>query len=601
MATSLGIHLHADGFSYALVEGSAKKHALKQAGEGVLQRGLSPKAIGKAIADAVKVRKADHLCMVTPSGRVVLRELSLPFSERDKVLQVLKFEVESELYHLNVEDVIADFAALEGERATPSLLVGVMPKTHVRQSLDAAAGAGWDPHAVLPSYGAYAAALGVLGPRLSGAPPGAAPEDSEPLLFAHLGACETIVAQVGAGGRLRALRTVPMGWLELTRDLAPAADAAHEVLPPEPKEPAAEGAAEEAEDAAAETEVAALFGAEPALRGCELGDAIERAGRERVAALCRALSAELRRAVAAMPAGPTRIRLTGADLPGWEQAVAARTGLAVSRLDTAAGDEPGRADLVALGAAWSGIGLNPAPMNFRQEEFRYARGLERVEGPLTLALVGLIAWLVIDSGLHVKKGLWLRKDADRIYQEADARVVQLNKRVNEDEDYPKDWLIKNDLSGSDVGAGQRIRVLAGRVNDAKRQLDQLMGEADVEMPASCLEAWRLLMHFLEDELGEAKVKWMIESWDFTAADASRGNNAEPAHVVAKFGLSLISEDAELTAGVYDRVERGLRAQKWCVGDPVIPTTEATKAGNGKTASITVKIDTSRAPKEEDRP
>jgi hypothetical protein len=606
MATSLGIHLRADGFSYALVEGSAKKHALKAAGDGAFAAGTPPKAIGKAIAEVVKVRKADHVCVVTPSGRVVLRELSLPFTEREKVLQVLKFEVESELYHLNVDEVVADFIALEGERATPSLLVGVMPKPHLRQALDVLAGGGWDPHSVMPSYGAYAAALNAIVPRLTGAAAGPGVEDAVPLLFAHLGPAETLVAQVGRGGRLRALRTIPLGWQELVREFAAPKEAAGQVLPPgtQPEDAEAEsesaklgakakpGKDEEEEDAAAATP-GTLFGAEAGLLSCTLAEAVERAGTQRVQALVRRLANEVRRAVAAMPAGAEEIYLTSADLPGWENVIGARTGLTVRHFDVAAGDDARRADTIALGGAYAGLGLASAPMNFRQEEFRYARGLERVEGPLTLALVGLIAWLVIDAGVHLRQGMWLKKDADRIYRDADARVVQLNKRVEEDATFPREWLVKNDLTGADVADDQRIRLLANRLSDAKRDLDSLMGEADVEMPASCLEAWRLLMIFLTKEFENFGEKWMIETLEFTSVDASRGNNVVPAHVVTKFGLTLLSEDAELTAGVYDRIERGLKAQPWCVGAPVIPGTEASKVGNGKTATITVHINTAR--------
>ncbi|MDA1260136.1 MAG: hypothetical protein O3A20_05890 [Planctomycetota bacterium] len=598
MATSLGIHLRADGFSFALVEGGAKKHSLKAIGDGALTVGAAPKAIGKAIAELVKVRKADHVCVVTPSSRVVLRELSLPFADREKVLQVLKFEIESELYHLDVDDVVADFITLEGERATPSLLVGVMPKEHVRQSLEVLAGGGWDPHSVQASYGAYAAALSVIVPKLSGSVAGASEEDAVPLQFAHLGATETLIAQVGRGGRLRALRTIPLGWLDLVRDLAPPKEAAGEVLPPgtspDDAEADADAAAGEGEESdAAEAAPTALFGADPLIEGCTLAEAIARAGTQRVQALTKRLANELRRAVAAMPAGAAEVFLTGADLPGWEAVVSARTGLTVRHFDSTSGEDERRADLIALGGAYAGLGMTSEPMNFRQEEFRYARGLERVEGPLTLALVGLIAWLVIDAGVHLKQGLWLKKDADRIYVDANARVVQLNKRVTDDETYPKDWLVKNDLTGASVPTDQRIRLLANRLSDSQRQLDSLMGEADVEMPASCLEAWRLLMIFLEKEFESFNEKWMIESIEFTSVDASRGNNAEATHVVTKFGLTLLSEDAELTAGVYDRIERGLKSQPWCIGSPVIPTTEAVKVGTGKNAIITVKINTAR--------
>ncbi len=593
MATSLGIHLRADGFSFAVVEGGAKKHVLKSSGEGVVPAGTAPRAVGKLVADMVKMRKADHVSVVTPSGRVVLRELSLPFTEREKVLQVLKFEVESELYHLSVDEVVVDFIALEGARATPSLLVGIMPKSHVRQALDAASGGGWDPHSVQASYAAYSYALNVLAPRLLASKE----EETEPALFVHLGAVETLVAQVGASGHLRAMRTIPVGWLELTRDLAPLREAEGEVIPPgaeaeESEAPAAADSAKIGKEEAAVPE-AILFGADPALIGCTLSEAIRRAGDARCAALCKRLANEVRRAMAAMPGDGATVVLTGADIPGWERALTVRTGCQLRKLDSTIGDEERRTDLVALGAAFAGLGIAQTPMNFRMEEFRYARGLERVEGPLTLALVGLIAWLVIDAGVHVKQGMWQRDQAEMIYRDADARVVQLNKRVKEDEEYPDEWLVKNDLTGADIAASERVRVLAGRVNDAKRQRDQLMGEADVEMPASGLEAWRLLMNFLERELGTFNEKWMIESFDFVSVDKTRGNNEVPAHVVAKFGLTLKSEDAEMTAGVFDRIERGLRAEPWCVGNPVIPSTEAAKVGPGKTATITVKIRTDR--------
>lgn len=621
MATSLGIQLRADGFAWVLLEGSAKKPALKSSGRaGFPSAAATPKELGKVLAAEIGLRKADHLTVTVPSPRVVMRELSLPFQEREKVLQVLKYEVESELYHLAVEDVVADFIPLETERATPALLVGVAPKKHVAQAIELAAGAGWDPHAVQASYGCYASALALTAPRLAGTPEAEAGEAAAPeedaaaataLAFAHFGPDETLLAVVGPGGRLRAARALPLGWLDLLHGVELPQAAQGEVILPDGKAAAAApaeaeadkavkpgkgggaegGAAPEAEEGA-DAAPQGLFGGAPDARaGVDFKGAQELAGSDRARELCKRLANEIRRGLAAMPAaGAAELRLTGDLLPGIEEALTARIGMPARRLrrgpDLIGGDD---GLMIALGAALEGFGAAPAPMNFRQEEFRYARGLERVEGPLTLALVGLIAWLVIDAGVHLKTGIEIRRKADTVYLAADKRVADLNQRVLEDADYPDDWAIKNDMSGAGVSDGERIALLDSRVKAAVRQIDELMGQSDLEMPPSCLEAWRLLMLFLEKELQDYPEKWMIESFDLTAVDRSRSGSGAPPHVEAKFGLTLKSDDAARVAATFDRIDRGLREQPWCVDAPTIPSTEAAKVGPGKTAVITVKI------------
>ena len=138
---SLGISLRPEGFTYALVEGTGKKHALKAAGgEDCFGRGQDASAdLGRAIASSLKrVGKIDKAVLSLPSTGAVLREISLPFNERDKVEQVLKFEIESDLYHIDVEEVVCDFLELHDERATTNLLVGALPKAHVGAALKVA-------------------------------------------------------------------------------------------------------------------------------------------------------------------------------------------------------------------------------------------------------------------------------------------------------------------------------------------------------------------------------------------------------------------------------------------------------------------------------
>ncbi len=639
MASSLGIHLRPDGFDYVLLEGSAKRWTMKDHGSGRWDPGAAPKSLGRALSEGVRLKgKVDKVVLALPGSRALLREISLPFTDRDKVHQVLKFEVESELYHLDVDEVLADFLTLAGERATPTLLVTVLPKEVVREALDVAAGAGWDPPVVDVAYAALANAVAALDaggtPLLRGVASGDAAGDEErevaaaaaPTAFLHVGPLECQLLIQAPDGGLRAARILPFGWREILRglDVAAATPAAEgEVLPPDAD--LAEVEARAAEEAAAEAGGDAgegvdgpdegdggdegdtdeephgrLFGVDAGVPTApSLDEAVGLAGPERLASFRRQLLREVRRGLAAHPVPVARLGVLGDAVPGLEEDLAAAVGVPVARPDL--GDAVAGACPIALGIGLRGIGVDRLGMNFRQEEFRYARGLERVEGPLTLALVGLIAFLVFDAGLHFKRARFLRMEADRIYRQADVRVEALNERVRADDEYPEEWLIRNDLEGLDVEERYRLQTLYNRVRAAKKDLDELMGESDLEMPPSALEAWRLLSEFLREEMADYPDRWMIESFDFTSVDARRsGSRESPAHVITKFGITLKGDDAERIAGQFDRLEQAFAERPWVWGDPAIPNTEPAKVGPGKTAIITVNIVPEAARAQEDR-
>ena len=146
---SLGISLRPDGFTFAICDGSLKKYSVAASGSGLLpsdHRGRA-KELGKALALALKsegAAKYDRVSIAAPGLSSPLRELSLPFSDREKIMQVLKFEVESELYHLDIEDVVCDYIELQDERATTTLLVASQPKNDIQVTLDVLDLAGVD-------------------------------------------------------------------------------------------------------------------------------------------------------------------------------------------------------------------------------------------------------------------------------------------------------------------------------------------------------------------------------------------------------------------------------------------------------------------------
>ncbi|MDP6963236.1 MAG: hypothetical protein QGF46_03625, partial [Planctomycetota bacterium] len=299
------------------------------------------------------------------------------------------------------------------------------------------------------------------------------------------------------------------------------------------------------------------------------------------------IESELRRVLTALNYGDLPLYLLGAQLPGLADDLSAGLSMQVAPLDLGV---PTDSDLppnaIAFGAALRAVGADSLDMNFRQEEFRYARGIERIEGPLTWAMVGLVFYFAFGMALDIKVSQQKEADASVIFARARQKVERLNEQVRNNDDYPDEWIIKNDFSANDVAAAEHIHLLNRSVGKAKDQLDQLMGEAAVEMPQSCLEAWRLLMNYIEVEMADYEGKWMIESLEFTSFDKSA---SQPAHVGAKFGITIFPDSSGQLIGRFDRLQRNLEAQKFTTGQVKIPSTEPASVPEAKTATVEVDI------------
>jgi len=620
MARSLGLYLQSHGFRYVLLEGSGKRFQVKASGDGQFRADEAghPKRLGKHLADvvkeAVKSAKADQVIVTLPAGGVVMRELSLPFSEREKVMQVLKYEIEGELYHLSADDVVCDFIELEDGRATPTLLTSVLPKERLAGVLAVVDGADWDPPVITLEQGSLLTALRTM-PRPE------AGSEGQIEVYLHVAAESSVLLLLNPDGGLRGVRAIPLGWRELTRGLESqevlaeseeAAMAEAEILDEsgevvavaelaseesssedaEMPEPGAEGAGKNEEEEEATDD--GLAGDLSLPFGLSLEDALAACGDEAQRAFRQKLTAEVRRGLAALGSSQGPVYLCGALLPGLDEELARRLGREVAPLDLGFADESGHApDAVALGAALRGLGEGNEGMNFRQEEFRYARGLERIEGPLTLALVGLIFWFVLDLALNVKVAQGKQADYRDLYARADQKVEALNTKVQDDEEYPDEWLIQNDFGGLDLAEDEKLDQLSRRVNKAKVQLDELMGESALEMPPSSLEAWRLLMDFLEEEMKDYPDRWMIENIEFTSMDRSASQGP---HVKTRFGITLFGDNGLITSRI-DRLERDLSAKPWVMNGASLPETKDGAVPDTKTGTMTLEIITEQ-PREE---
>jgi len=113
-----------------------------------------------------------------------------------------------------------------------------------------------------------------------------------------------------------------------------------------------------------------------------------------------------------------------------------------------------------------------------------------------------------------------------------------------------------------------------------------MGEAAIEMPQSCFEAWRQLMSFLDAEMADHDGKWIIESLEFTSFDATARDSAR---VGVKFGITIFSDASGQLIGRFDRLQRNLQAQSFTKGEVAIPSTEPASVPDAKTAVVELSI------------
>ena len=378
MANSLGIHLYSHGFDYVVLEGTAKRYSVSDSGSVCFSAAdvKDVKDVAKRIAEISKGFKGNQICLSLSSAAVLNRELGLPFSNRDKVAQVIKFEIESELYHLNVDDVVVDFFELDDGRATSTMSVNALDKSRLASALAICEAASFDPPIVDLSIASLFTAIKVL--------PESERTDHEAYL--HVGAESSQLVVLSVAGIVSATRTMPLGWLELARNLAT----------DDPEVTAADNEDIDSEvlnaDATDDSDGSFELGGDTSIPfGNDFATVMNNCSHAEQQSFSQALESELRRALTALNYSGSPLYLLGAQISGLADDLSAGLSIQVAPLDLGlTGPDDSVPHTIALGAALRAIGAESLEMNFRQEEYRYARGVERIEGPLTWAMVGLV-------------------------------------------------------------------------------------------------------------------------------------------------------------------------------------------------------------------
>ena len=575
MSKSCGIHIGQRRFAVVVLDGSAKKHKVILQEEGEIPLGEDPilgtAAALKAVAKKVKV-PGENVGLAVDSGLAAYRTLSLPFDDKSKIEDVVKFEVESQLPQWDIDDVIVDFLTLSSTPGVESnLLITAVPKDRLEARIRACERAGLEPfEAELDTSALFNAA----------AQSGLLHEEGAQVLV-HVGETTTSVV-VADGGRLQAMRSIHTGAEPLS-------------LPADEPEDFGDEDGDEFEDEAP---------AAPRVDEAELA--------RRRAAGAERLRRELARTVsAANTENPIEgIFVTGLQLPELfsgpilEVPVEPFTALPGEDETDGVGE-----CAVAYGAALRRLGGGVLRGTLRREELRYTGKFERLELPLAvlglLVLMSLWVQLTIldqkigwrgegdplDERRHGDMQLWLvgsnlfmlgdEDRAGRLAPPPDG-IANYAKRAQRGEDTDRTKM-------EELKEIQRLLMI--EVDNAKRELGV---KSSVEQPQSALEAMTMVLTVIEgmgDDIGRVAIRQI-------SSDTALARGGKEDFVTVKLDMDFFAENDIVATRNFEKMRGALNAEPWVrefKEEPSKPFEQETGATGVYLDNLTIEVDTTKIP------
>ena len=530
MSQSIGIHLGERRFHLVALDGSLKKNKVLCAVSGeIASVEDAAQQVVDELREVAKKHKlnADSVYLAIDSGVAAFRNLTLPFDDRDKIEEVIKFEIEGNLPQFDIEEVVVDFLVLSTRPGVESnLLVTAVPKERLGAALRLCERAGLEAlDAELEGTALFDAAFesGVL-------------EEDVGTVLVHVGDTSTTVA-VADGRRLASLRAIRAG-----------------AASPRPVEDP-EALLEEGEDA------------EPAVVEDEF---------QRQAASALRIRREVQRTLSGARTASEiqHVYVCGHELPG--MCTEPLLDVPVDPMPFTLGEEESPALFaVAYGAALRGFGGGTLRPHLRREEHRFSGRFERLELPLAvLALLVFtmlfVEYIVIDKQLEWRdegnlakniKGdmqIWLEASNQRMLPDpTNPRAVRLP-------DPPE--VLANYAAQAAAGADKERtkfeellhirRLLKIDIDRLSKELGQV---SEIEQPQSALTATTLVMNVIADLGKDARVGIRRFEANYQYSAARREDS-----VMVTIDADFFGESALEGTRLYNTFENEVKAQPWCV-------------------------------------
>ena len=469
MGRALGIELTESEVRLCAVEPAGKKIRILGVHAAPVAPGETPweERASAALKDALAASKLGKARPVASldSGLALLREVSLPFKGDEQVRKTVRFEMESLIHNYAIEQlVVAHVKTGETDKGT-MLLAAAVPKDRLGAHLKIHQNAGADPVAVDLDVAAVFNAM-----HRAGAVDPAAPQL---LLYGTPRFTKLVFIEEGKPKAIRTLRFSLGG----------------------PSEPLPSGDA----PAGGEEPVLVVADDEPAKEGPD--------------GLARILSKEISRFLLAGAAGaqPESLLLAGDfDRDDAARRIEDAVGIPVKRVDVLKAVDPQAPSAdssryaAALGLALKGVGEDVLGLDFRQDEFQYARKFEALRNTALITLQ-LVVVLLAAVALH----FFLQR---RELGDAAKTVLGEHKKLAED------------VLGQEVGDAVSAYP---RMAELYRQAQAATGRGDTPLVESARTAWIELFNAIQrfqqrtapQKLGGAELFLEIEQVDVQQATA----------------------------------------------------------------------------------
>jgi len=534
MARSCAFRIGPRRFELVVLDGSPKKHKITAyfAGEFDLGPDVDPvQAKATALRDAARTHRIprENVSVVMTSSSAAFRRIVLPFSDRAKIEQVLKFEVESDLPQFSIDDVIVDHHVLNVRDDGAEVLVTAVPKAEVAHVIAVCEKAGIEPLEIeLETSAMVNAAISADLCHI---------DDAQVLV--HIGEFATSVV-VMDGGEAREMRVIHIG--ATTPVAAPNADG----------------------DSDAEASVPVDDPLEVARR---VDQAIKRIRRE----LGRTISGA--RTINAVEA----VYVCGMELPGLVGSTVLDVPVYILDCFDADSGQPadGYGELVAAyGGAYRQLGGGTMKPSLRREELKFSGAWERLEFPVALVallaatFLGLVVILQrqeITAATYDGSLVWLQSSNNYAIgnpkENAPARIKPPIKALR-DRAVPYDIDI---LKGERLPKGLRDpidelvafdKALQGELIAVQREVGEIQ---DVEPPQSAFVAMAGVLDLLQDN--DAAWRVAIRALK-SETQVARGGKAE--HVRVSLDLTFFAATPVEASDHYAAFRTAVQAKPWCI-------------------------------------
>lgn len=598
MARSCGIRIGPRRFELVVLDGSAKRHKISAYHVGEFAPADAAafaegdiSGVAAALKEAAKTHRipSENIGVVMSTDHVAFRRVTLPFSDRAKIEQVLKFEIESELPQFDIDDVVVDFHVMSENDSGAELLVSAVPKHDIQTVIAACEKAGIEPleielEATAMVNAAFTADMCHI-------------DDAQ--LLVHVGEHSTSVAVV-AGAELREFRVIHIGAMtHLMRELDEA--------------DASEDAETEVTFDSDGNEVPLPGRADP-ISDIDLQRKVEQAVKRIKREIGRTISA------ARTPQTIEAIYVSGTEMPGLVGSEI--LGVPVYVLDCFDGDSGQPADgfgqlVAAYGGAVHQLGGGHLKPSLRRDELRYTGTWERLEFPLAFAALMLATFLGLMNIVQMQKLNWMnqtgafqRLKLSNLYlvgSDTNPMSVPIMKRPRDSDAY-KGLLdeynalrdraeryaaaasvrdLPEDLP-SPIDEFSNVLTKVGKLAEEAGGLTG--GNVDYEPPPSAFTAMTLVVDLLS-----SNPAWRPSIYDIKASYAQEKKGVWPEHTEVTLKVVFFAKDTVVASEHFDEFRNTLKTKPWFLElDP--SSDKALPDSNGIIIeSLSIHVDPKKAP------